>query len=92
MNLLEFSAGAAILAASVSAGLTLIGIKLSVKLQLIAQPSGDRWHRTATPNTGGMAIVVSSMAVYAALMMLRGGGRYTLVAELGVAMALLGML
>ena len=71
-----------------SAALTFLLIRFSVKLRLVAQPVADRWHKVPTANTGGIAIVVGCIAAY----LLFGGGAYRAVAIAAAGVALLGAL
>lgn len=71
-----------------SAALTWLCIRVSVKFGFAAQPRSDRWHRSPTPNTGGVAIFISCATVYLAV----GSGRYSTIAAAAFAVALLGFI
>lgn len=73
-------------AAVLSAILTAGAIPLSLRLDWIAPPRGDRWHKRATPNTGGLAIALSCVALYAAI----APRSYGLIASAAAGIALLG--
>ena len=47
-----------------SGGLTYLLVRWSFVLRLVAQPRADRWHAKATPNTGGLAILIASGCCY----------------------------
>ena len=72
-----------------SSVLTFLLIRLSTRLSLVAQVRGDRWHCKATPNTGGVAIVVSC-ALAGSLVTLPNP--YGLILAVGAALAGLGVI
>ena len=88
MSLLGQSAVIATITAISSAALTLALIHASIKLHLVAKSRTDRWHQRPTPNTGGIAIALSCIAVCALMV---SGGRSRMVVTLGAAVALLGI-
>jgi len=71
-----------------SSGLTYLLVRWSIKLRLIAQPRTDRWHKKATPNTGGLAILIASAGCYAFF----GSRQYPVIAVCGGLVSLLGFL
>ena len=75
-------------AAALSAALTFLCIRVSARLSLNANPRADRWHKSPTPNTGGVAVFLSCAILY--LVVARG--RYPIVAAAAASMALLGFL
>jgi len=75
-------------AALLSAGLTWLLVRWSGRLRLVAQPREDRWHRKATPNTGGLAILIASACCYLAFC----SGQYRVTAICAGFVALLGFL
>src|SRR5665213_1576779 len=50
-----------------SALLTWILIRYSVRLRLTAPPTADRWHKIPTPSSGGIAILIACGVVYLAV-------------------------
>ena len=60
----------------------------SAKLRLTAEPRPDRWHKTATPNTGGVGILTASTACF----LLFAPSGYRVVALCAASIALLGFL
>ena len=81
-------AGLVILTTLTSAALTSALIRLSTSLGLTAVPRGDRWHRKATPSSGGVAIFLSCGLAYG----LAFRGAYSSVAAGAAAIFLLGFL
>jgi UDP-GlcNAc:undecaprenyl-phosphate GlcNAc-1-phosphate transferase len=75
-------------AALLAGGLTWLLIRWSVPLGLVAQPRADRWHGKATPNTGGLAIVIASASCY----LFFASGRYAVIAACAGFVALLGFI
>ncbi len=75
-------------AALVSSGLTWLLVRGSVRLRLVAHPRVDRWHAKATPNTGGLAILIASAGCYLCF----ASGQYRIVAICAGFVALLGFL
>ena len=71
-----------------SAVLTFVLIRFNSRLRLTAAPRGDRWHRRATPNSGGVAIFASCALAYG----LAFRGAYSPVAVGAAAIFLLGFL
>jgi UDP-GlcNAc:undecaprenyl-phosphate GlcNAc-1-phosphate transferase len=63
-------------------------IRLNSRLGLTAAPRGDRWHRQATPNSGGVAIFLSCALAY----LLAFRGAYAGVAAGAGAIFLVGFL
>lgn len=88
MNLQSQSAIVAALAAISAAIMTCALIRLSVRMHLVASARSDRWHRHETPNTGGIAIVLTCAALCALVV---SEGPYRLIVGVGVAVALLGI-
>ena len=78
----------AVTAALVSALLTRLLIRFSFRLGLTAQPREDRWHKQPTPNTGGLAILITLAIVYLAVV----PGHYGQIVAAAVFVALLGFL
>ncbi|MGH9664164.1 MAG: hypothetical protein ACRD9L_07060, partial [Bryobacteraceae bacterium] len=72
-----------------SSAMTFLLIRLSTKLALVAKVRRDRWHRTATPNTGGVAIVVSCVLAGS---LVRLANPYGLILALGAALAVFGVI
>ena len=72
--------------ACLSAALTYLLVRFSVRMKLVAGPRSDRWHKAPTPNTGGVAIVLSCALVFA----FAAPGRYGSVALASAGVALLG--
>jgi UDP-GlcNAc:undecaprenyl-phosphate GlcNAc-1-phosphate transferase len=60
---MNFGAAFAV-AALLSCGLTGMLIRWSTRLRLVARPRVDRWHAQPTPNTGGLAILISAACCY----------------------------
>jgi len=77
-----------VLTAVVSALLTRLQIALSGRLGLTAAPRADRWHRTPTPSSGGLAIFLSCGAAY----WLACPGRYPRIALAVAALWIFGFL
>ena len=77
-----------IASALLAAAFTFACIRLSARLRLTAKPRTDRWHKSPTPNTGGVAIFLSCAAVY----LLAARGQYPVVAAAAAGVALLGFL
>ena len=77
-------AGAALL----SAVLTWVLVRFSLRLRLIAQPRLDRWHKIPTPNTGGLAVFFTCLLLYIVL----AQGWYPMIAASAAGMAVLGFL
>jgi len=75
-------------AALLSSGLTYLLVRWSARLRLVAQPRGDRWHGRATPNTGGLAILVASAICYLSF----SSGHYPVIAGCAGFVALIGLL
>jgi UDP-GlcNAc:undecaprenyl-phosphate/decaprenyl-phosphate GlcNAc-1-phosphate transferase len=71
-----------------SAVLTWLCIRISARFGLAAQPRLDRWHASATPNTGGIAVFVSCAIVYVAF----GPSRYSGIAAAASGIAILGFI
>lgn len=76
----------AIAACLLSATLTAVLVRFSVRLRLTAQPRVDRWHKAPTPSSGGVAVLVSCAAVYA----FAASPQYAVVAAAAAGVALLG--
>lgn len=89
MNLLLLGSIAAVATATVSAALTAALIRSSARLRLVATPRADRWHRNITPNTGGIAILLSCILAY---LVVGGSGHYGHIAVAGAVMSLIGIL
>jgi UDP-GlcNAc:undecaprenyl-phosphate GlcNAc-1-phosphate transferase len=85
---LRILAEACALTCVLSAALTYLLTRFSLKLHLVAQPVADRWHKVPTANTGGIAVVLSCIVAY----VLFGGGSYRHVAIAAGGIALLGAL
>jgi UDP-N-acetylmuramyl pentapeptide phosphotransferase/UDP-N-acetylglucosamine-1-phosphate transferase len=77
-----------ILTGIISALLSWVLIRFNARLHLTAAPRHDRWHRRATPNSGGIAIFLSCAAAYG----LAFRGAYSIVAAGTAAICLLGFL
>jgi UDP-GlcNAc:undecaprenyl-phosphate/decaprenyl-phosphate GlcNAc-1-phosphate transferase len=77
-----------LLTAALSALLTRLQIALNGRLRLTAPPRADRWHRTPTPSSGGLAIFLSCAAAYAVVC----PGRYPHVALAVAALWMFGFL
>jgi UDP-GlcNAc:undecaprenyl-phosphate GlcNAc-1-phosphate transferase len=75
-------------AAPLSAVLTFLLVRFSLRLRLVAQPRLDRWHKTPTPNTGGLAVFLTCALLYT----LFAWGRYPMIAASAAAIALIGFL
>ncbi len=75
-------------AALLSSGLTWLFVHASLRLRLVAQPRSDRWHGKATPNTGGLAILVAFACCYLCF----APGQYRIVAICSGSVALFGFL
>lgn len=60
----------------------------SGRLRLIAQPRPDRWHKSATPNTGGIAVLIAAAACF----LLFAPAGYGLVAACAASTAVFGFL
>lgn len=75
-------------AALLSSGLTYLLVRWSDRLRLVAQPRADRWHGKATPNTGGVAILIASACCY----LFFASGQYLVIAVCGAFVSLLGFL
>jgi UDP-GlcNAc:undecaprenyl-phosphate/decaprenyl-phosphate GlcNAc-1-phosphate transferase len=88
MNVLPAAGMAAISAGLVSALLTLFLIRFSFRLDLMAQPRVDRWHKQPTPNTGGLAILTAAVIIYMAVV----PGHYGQIVTAAVLVSLLGFL
>ena len=88
MSILYSSAPLAVLACILSAILTALLIRFSVRLKLTAAPREDRWHKLPTPNTGGVAVFVSCALIYA----IAARGQYGVIAATAAGMAVLGFL
>jgi UDP-GlcNAc:undecaprenyl-phosphate/decaprenyl-phosphate GlcNAc-1-phosphate transferase len=73
-------------AALLSSGLTWLLVHASLRLRLVAQPRADRWHERATPNTGGLAILIAFACCYLCF----ASGQYAVIAICSVFVALLG--
>jgi UDP-GlcNAc:undecaprenyl-phosphate GlcNAc-1-phosphate transferase len=71
-----------------SAFLTWVLVHASVRLRLVAPPREDRWHTAPTPNTGGIAIVLSAIAAFA----FWSPAPYGSIVAGGAAIALLGFI
>jgi UDP-GlcNAc:undecaprenyl-phosphate GlcNAc-1-phosphate transferase len=71
-----------------SALLTYFLARWSVAWGLIAVPSESRWHKLPTPNTGGIAILVSCAMAY----FLLAPGKHAIIAAAGAALGIAGML
>lgn len=63
-------------------------IRWSGRLQLTAQPRPDRWHKSVTPNTGGVGILIASTACF--LLFVPSG--HGLIALCAAGVAVLGFL
>jgi UDP-GlcNAc:undecaprenyl-phosphate GlcNAc-1-phosphate transferase len=83
-NALPIMAGAAML----SAALTYLLVRFSLRLRLIAQPRLDRWHKTPTPNTGGVAVFFTCVLLYT----LFAWGQYPMIAAAAAGIAVVGFL
>ena len=83
-NALPIMAGAALL----SAALTCLLVRFSLRLRLIAQPRLDRWHKLPTPNTGGLAVFLTCVLLYTIF----AWGRYPMIATAAAGIAVLGFL
>jgi UDP-GlcNAc:undecaprenyl-phosphate GlcNAc-1-phosphate transferase len=75
-------------AAILSCGLTWLLVHASLRLRLVAQPRADRWHGKATPNTGGLAILIAFACCYLCF----ASGQYRIVAICAGSVALFGFL
>lgn len=75
-------------AALLSTTLTYLLIHWSARLRLVAHPRADRWHGKATPNTGGLAILIASACCYLTF----SSGQYRVIAICGGLVSLLGFL
>lgn len=75
-------------AALLSVGLTYLLVCWSVRLRLVAHPRADRWHGKATPNTGGLAILIASVCCYCFF----ASAQNRLIAICAVFVSLLGFL
>lgn len=75
-------------AALLSSGLTCLLVRWSVQWRLVAQPRVDRWHGRATPNTGGLAILIASACCYLSF----ASDQYRVIAVCGALVSLLGFL
>lgn len=51
-------------AASISGGLCYGLARWSTRLRLVAQPRPDRWHKTPTPNTAGLGVLIACACSY----------------------------
>lgn len=81
--------GALILASGVSSALlTYCLVRLDSRLRLTAVPRENRWHRRATPNSGGVAVFLSCALVYGVAFL----GTYPAVAAGAAAIFVLGFL
>src|SRR5689334_3195278 len=74
--------------AALSGVLTLLLQRVSSRIRLVAVPVADRWHKTPTPNTGGIAIVFASTIVY----FLAAKSIYSNIALAAIGIAVLGAL
>ena len=83
-TLLTLVCGAVLL----SAGLTFALIRLSRRLHLIAEPRSDRWHKTPTPDTGGVAVFLTCALFY----LLFAWKQHSVVAAASAVIAALGFL
>lgn len=81
-------AWAFLFAALLSGGLTYLLVRWSIWLRLVAQPRADRWHGKATPNTGGLAILIASACGYLSF----AAGQYREIAVCAGFVSLLGFL
>lgn len=88
MNILPAVGIAAVTAALVSALLTRLLIRFSFRLGLTAQPRLDRWHKQPTPNTGGLAVLITVAMIYLAVV----PGHYGQIVAAAALVALLGLL
>jgi UDP-GlcNAc:undecaprenyl-phosphate GlcNAc-1-phosphate transferase len=88
MNALPAVGIAVVTAGLVSALLTRLLIRFSFRLGLTAQPRVDRWHKQPTPNTGGLAILVTTAIVCLAA----APGDYGRIVAVAVLVSLLGFL
>lgn len=77
-----------VLAAMLSATACYPLIRWSGRMRLTAQPRPDRWHRLATPNTGGVGILIASTACF----LLFAPPGYGLIALCAAYVAILGFL
>lgn len=75
-------------AALVSALLTRLLIRFSFRLGLTAQPRVDRWHKKPTPNTGGVAVLITVAMIYLAVV----PGHHGRIVAAAVFVAFLGFL
>lgn len=75
-------------AALLSSGLTWLLVHASLRLRLVAQPRTDRWHGKATPNTGGLAILIAFACCYLCF----ASGQYRIIAICSGSLALFGFL
>jgi len=75
-------------AAGLSAVLIAIYLRLSTRLRLVAVPRADRWHSQPTPNSGGIAILISCAIVYG----IAGRGQYGSIAFFAGAVSILGLI
>jgi UDP-GlcNAc:undecaprenyl-phosphate GlcNAc-1-phosphate transferase len=74
-------------AALLSSGLTYLLVRWGGRLRLVAQPRADRWHGKATPNTGGLAILIASGSCY---FLFSNGHQYPVIAVCAGLLSLLG--
>jgi UDP-GlcNAc:undecaprenyl-phosphate GlcNAc-1-phosphate transferase len=74
--------------AALSGALTLLLQRVSSRIRLVAIPVADRWHKTPTPNTGGIAIVFAATIVY----FLAAKSIYSNIALAAIGIAVLGAL
>jgi UDP-GlcNAc:undecaprenyl-phosphate GlcNAc-1-phosphate transferase len=81
-------AGLTIASGLLSLFLTYLLSRISDRLGLMAHPRGDRWHKRATPDTGGIAVVATSAALY----LLVFPRHNTAIAMGALAVALLGFI
>jgi UDP-GlcNAc:undecaprenyl-phosphate GlcNAc-1-phosphate transferase len=81
-------ASASLSAALVSCAFAYLLVGWSVPLRLVARPRADRWHARPTPNTGGIAILVSSALCYA----LFAAPEYRVIAAGAAFVSLLGFI
>jgi UDP-GlcNAc:undecaprenyl-phosphate GlcNAc-1-phosphate transferase len=78
----------AMAACAASALATLALIRLGPRLRFTAQPRDDRWHKHATPNTGGVAVLFACGLVYLVAL----HGLHTAVVLAAAAMSIVGFI
>jgi UDP-GlcNAc:undecaprenyl-phosphate GlcNAc-1-phosphate transferase len=68
--------------------LTCLQIRFNGVLRLTAAPRADRWHKTPTPSSGGIAILCAAAAIYAILFR----GQHVAIASGALALWTLGLI